>query len=94
MQSIEKFLIKKWPVSAAPHFFPEDYCKIVHMKTTILSLCCMLLITTYAYAQPAISFSGLNFDFTRIGQEDQVEHVFEFTNTGDQELVIDKLQAS
>jgi len=54
----------------------------------------MLLIASYSYAQPAISFSQLNFDFTTIGQEDQVEHVFEFVNTGDQELVIDKLQAS
>ena len=79
---------------AVHDFFPGDCCKIVHMKTAILSLCCMLLIASYSYAQPAISFSQLNFDFTTIGQEDQVEHVFEFVNTGDQELVIDKLQAS
>jgi hypothetical protein len=54
----------------------------------------MLFIASYSYAQPAISFSQLNFDFTSIGQNDQVEHVFEFANAGDQELVIEKLQAS
>ena len=54
----------------------------------------MLQIASYSYAQPAISFSQLNFDFATIGQEDQVEHVFGFTNTGDQDLAIDKLQAS
>ena len=64
------------------------------MKTAILSLYCLLLIASSSYAQPAISFSQLNFDFATIGQEDQVEHVFEFTNTGDQELVIEKLRAS
>jgi hypothetical protein len=64
------------------------------MKTAVLSLFCLLFIASSSYAQPAISFRQLNYDFTTIGQEDQVEHVFEFTNTGDQELVIDKLQAS
>jgi hypothetical protein len=64
------------------------------MKISILSICCLLLIASSSNAQPAISFGQLNFDFTSIGQEDQVEHVFEFANTGDKELVIDKLQAS
>ncbi len=54
----------------------------------------MLFIASFSYAQPAISFNHLNYDFATIGQEDQVEHVFEFANIGDQELVIDKLQAS
>jgi len=64
------------------------------MKTAILSLLCLILVAATSHAQPAISFSQLNYDFATIGQEDQVEHIFEFTNTGDQELVIDKVQAS
>ena len=64
------------------------------MKTAFLSLACLLLITASSYAQPAISFSQLNYDFAAIGQEDEVEHVFEFTNTGDQKLIIDKLHPS
>jgi len=51
-------------------------------------------MASFSYAQPAISFHQLTYDFAVIGQEDQVEHVFEFANTGDQELVIEKLQAS
>jgi hypothetical protein len=63
------------------------------VKTALL-LCCLFLIAATSHAQPAINFSKLNFDFAAIGQKDQVEHVFEFTNAGDQELVIDKVQAS
>ncbi len=64
------------------------------MKTVILLLVLLLFIASFSYAQPAISFNHLNYDFATIGQEDQVEHVFEFANLGDQELVIDKLHAS
>jgi len=51
-------------------------------------------MASFSYAQPAISFHQLAYDFATIAQEDQVEHVFEFANTGDQELVIEKLHAS
>ena len=64
------------------------------MKTIILPLFLLLFIASFSYAQPAISFKQLNYDFATIGQEDQVEHIFEFANTGDQELVLDKLLAS
>jgi len=64
------------------------------MKTVILPLFCLLFISSFSYAQPAISFNHITYDFSTIGQEDHVEHVFEFTNTGDQELVIEKLDAS
>jgi hypothetical protein len=64
------------------------------MKTVISPLFILLFIASFSYAQPAISFNQITYDFATIGQEDQVEHVFEFANTGDQELVIDKLQAS
>jgi len=64
------------------------------MKTVILPLFILLFIASFSSAQPAISFNQITYDFAVIGQEDQVEHVFEFANTGDQELVIDKLLAS
>ena len=51
-------------------------------------------MASFSHAQPAISFHQSAYDFATIGQEDQVEHVFEFANTGDQDLVIDKLHAS
>ena len=64
------------------------------MKPVILTLFFLLFIASSSYAQPAISFDQLNYDFATIRQEDQVEHVFEFANTGDQELVIERLHAS
>jgi len=41
-----------------------------------------------------VRFAPEYYDFATIGQEDEVEHVFEFANAGDQELVIDRLHAS
>jgi hypothetical protein len=64
------------------------------VKPVILTLFFLLFIASSSYAQPAISFDQLNYDFATIRQEDQVEHVFEFANTGDQELVIERLHAS
>ena len=60
----------------------------------MLPVVLLLFLTSFSYAQPAIRFDQLDYDFATIGQEDQVEHVFEFVNTGDQELVIDRLHAS
>jgi len=64
------------------------------VKPGIFTLFFLLFIASSSYAQPAISFDQLNYDFATIRQEDQVEHVFEFANTGDQELVIERLHAS
>jgi len=64
------------------------------VKPVILTLFFLLFIASSSYAQPAISFDHLNYDLATIGQEDQAEHVFEFANTGDQELVVDRLHAS
>lgn len=64
------------------------------MKTVILALFFLLFMASFSYAQPVISFNQIAYDFAVIAQEDQVEHVFEFVNTGDQELVIEKLHAS
>jgi len=64
------------------------------VNIVILPLFFLFFMASFSYAQPAISFHQLAYDFAAIGQEDQVEHVFEFANTGDQELVIEKLHAS
>ena len=60
----------------------------------MLPVVLLLFLASFSYAQPAIRFDQLDYDFATIGQEDQVEHVFEFANAGDQELVIDRLHAS
>ena len=60
----------------------------------MLPLFFLFFMASFSYAQPAISFHHLTYDFDTVGQEDKVEHVFEYANTGDQDLVIDKLHAS
>jgi len=64
------------------------------MKRFVLSVFFLLLVSSFSHAQPVISFNHLSHDFATVGQEDKVEHVFEFANAGDQELVIEKVVAS
>jgi hypothetical protein len=64
------------------------------MKRIVLSISFLLLLPALSFAQPAIRFDEVSYDFGAVGQEDTVKHVFEFTNTGDQELVIEKASGS
>jgi hypothetical protein len=81
------------PARIAFHFFLG---LVYHsqMRTLILATLLFMFIPSLAGAQPAISFSQPNYDFTSVERRDKVEHAFEFSNTGDQELVIEKLTAS
>ncbi len=54
----------------------------------------LLFMPALSYAQPSISFDELNYDFGVVSQEDKVEHAFKFVNSGDKELVIEKVSAS
>ena len=64
------------------------------MKRVIFSIFFLLLSPALSFAQPAILFDVVNHDFGTVGQEDTVKYLFEFTNTGDQDLVIEKVSAS
>lgn len=64
------------------------------MKRLVLSISFLLLLPALSFAQPAIRFDEVSYDFGTVGQEETVKHVFEFTNTGDQELVIEKASGS
>ncbi len=64
------------------------------MRALVLSVIVLLVCSAIACAQPSIDFAHTDYDFSVIGQEDKIEHVFEFINKGDQELVITKLSAS
>lgn len=63
------------------------------MRKLVL-LAFLFLVPAVSYAQPSIVFDTENFDFGTVTQVDTIEHVFEFTNTGDKELIIDKLVPS
>jgi hypothetical protein len=61
------------------------------MRMLILSVLLALLIPALASAQPAIVFDTAERDFGTIAAGPPVEHVFEFVNAGDEDLVIRKL---
>ena len=65
------------------------------MKKTFLSVLILLAASAVSFAQPVIYFEKLEDDLGTITQkEDRVEHVFEFGNRGDKDLLIEKLVPS
>jgi hypothetical protein len=64
------------------------------MKYVILIFISLLSFPSRVRAQPEVSFSELSHDFSVIGQQDKVDHVFTITNSGDRDLVIKKVSAS
>jgi len=63
------------------------------MKKIILIIC-IIFVPALCYSQPAITFNELSHDFGIVSQKDRIEHIFEFTNKGNQDLVILKVTAS
>jgi hypothetical protein len=60
----------------------------------MIILICMILSPAVAYAQPAIVFDAESKDFGKVAAGETLEHVFEFRNSGDRELIIEKLVPS
>ncbi len=54
----------------------------------------VLLSPAISQASPAISFGETTIDFGEVTQGQRVEHVFEFVNSGDEDLVIEKVTGS
>ncbi|MGA1867865.1 MAG: DUF1573 domain-containing protein [bacterium] len=53
-----------------------------------------LIYPINSFAAPHITFSDTSFNFGEIHQNQEVDHIFTFQNTGDQVLTIDKVQTS
>lgn len=67
------------------------------MKTRSMSLilivgCLCLLLTIGAVAAPNIEFEGVSVDFGDVKANTTLEHMFVFTNTGDQVLQIHQVK--
>jgi len=60
------------------------------MKRCVL-LVFLFILPAFAYAQPSIKFDEETHDFGTVPRGDAIEHDFVFTNSGDQELIIEKL---
>jgi len=64
------------------------------MKRIVFLITIILLLPVLSYAQPSIVFDSEEHDFGTVAPVDTIDHVFEFTNTGDQDLVIQKISSS
>jgi hypothetical protein len=64
------------------------------MKKIALMVFLLFSLPSLVCAQPRVSFSEPSHDFSAIGQQDKVDHVFTVTNSGDRDLVIEKVSAS
>jgi hypothetical protein len=65
------------------------------MKRISLPILFLLLLPGLSYGAPAIDFGSISHDFGVVGGgEKTVRHVFDFSNRGDRDLIIEKLSAS
>lgn len=51
----------------------------------------ILLSHTISHAQPVARFAQIDQDFGTVSDQDMIQHVFEFLNAGDEDLVIEKV---
>jgi hypothetical protein len=61
-------------------------------RALLIVFLCLFPVTAFAQAQ--IAFDAESYNFGTVSHEDMLEHVFEFTNAGDQELVIERVVPS
>ena len=64
------------------------------MYRILLSVALLLGIPALSCSQPVIHFNEVRHDFGRVLQDDTLAYVFEFSNTGNQTLLIEKLTPS
>lgn len=62
------------------------------MKKALILL--VILFPGLVYAQPAITFESVLHDFGIVKQGEFLEYAFEFTNTGDEDLLIRKITST
>lgn len=60
----------------------------------IFLLAFLFLFPAISYSQPSIMFDTENYNFGTVAQSDTIEHTFDFTNKGDEELIIKKIVPS
>jgi hypothetical protein len=64
------------------------------VKKVLLAAFLLLAMASISSAQPGIQFNEIRHDFGKVGQDDKIEYFFEFSNVGNQPLVILKLTPS
>ena len=64
------------------------------MRKIILCTIFFIFLPAVSFAQPIIEFDSEGYDAGITTQGDIIEHTFEFTNTGDEDLLIEKVTSS
>ena len=64
------------------------------MRKIIFCTIFIIFLPAVSFAQPAIEFASENYNAGTIKQGDIIEHTFEFTNNGDEDLLIEKVTSS
>jgi hypothetical protein len=64
------------------------------MKHVILIAVFISLAASLSYAQPCALFTEVEHDFGTVSNFDRVEHAFEISNTGDEDLIIERFVTS
>jgi hypothetical protein len=60
----------------------------------IIILISLVLLPVLGYAQPTLQFESETHDFGEVRQGAQLEHAFEFSNSGKEDLIISRLVPS
>jgi hypothetical protein len=64
-------------------------------RIILFSLLFLLFFAGFSFGAPAIDFGSLSHDFGSVsGGEEMVRYDFDFSNRGDQDLIIERLSAS
>lgn len=70
--------------------------KIIQSLLLLFAISFITIINSNAkisnYSQAILSFNELNFDFGKVKEGETLEHLFKFTNTGTENLVIQSVQ--
>ena len=65
--------------------------RTIVVLASLISLC---LFTSYALAAPDLQVKTPTFNFGEIYKGDKIPHIFEFTNQGEDPLIIDRVRSS
>jgi hypothetical protein len=60
----------------------------------IFLLIFLLCFPAIAFSQPSIEFNTEAYDFGTVPPGEKIEHVFDFKNTGNEELIIERISHS
>jgi len=66
-------------------------CYTISMKKMVLLV--VLLLPVLAYAAPSLKFENESHDFGQAKEGERLEYTFEFSNTGKDDLSIEKVNA-